>query len=63
LNILSFEENEIIIKRISLLKDIYWSLKEEILQNIEKIEKLSIYTNENLSFLAFTQLKINKYPL
>jgi len=57
LNILSFEENEIIIKRISLLKDICWSLKEEILQNIEKIEELSTFTNRNLPFLAFTQLK------
>jgi len=57
LNILSFEENEIIIKRISLLKDICWSLKEEILQNIEKIEELSTFTNRNIPFLAFTQFK------
>jgi len=57
LNILSFEENEIIIKRISLLKDICWSLKEEILQNIEKIRELSTFTNRNIPFLAFTQLK------
>jgi glucosamine--fructose-6-phosphate aminotransferase (isomerizing) len=57
LNILSFEENEIIIKRISLLKDIYWSLKEEILQNIEKIEELSSFPDGNIPFLAFTQLK------
>ena len=57
LNILSFEENEIIIKRINLLKDICWSLKEEILQNIEKIEELSTFANKDLPFLAFTQLK------
>ena len=57
LNILSFEENEITIKRISLLKDIYWSLKEEILQNIEKIEELSSCPDGNIPFLTFTQLK------
>jgi len=57
LNILSFEENEIIVKRVNTLKDICWSLKEEILQNIEKIEKLSIYTNRRLSFPSFTHLR------
>ena len=55
-NMLSLEENEIIIKRINLLKDIHWSLREEILENIKKIEKLSIYTNRKLSFPAFRYL-------
>ena len=57
LSILSFEENEVIIKRITLLKDIYWSLKEEILKNIEKIEELSSFTDRNMPFLAFKQFK------
>jgi glucosamine--fructose-6-phosphate aminotransferase (isomerizing) len=57
LTLLPIEENEIIIKRINLLKDIVWSLKEEILQNMEKIEELSTFTNRNIPFLAFTQLK------
>ena len=39
------------------LKDIHWSLKEEILKNLEKVEELSIYKNRKLSFPAFTHLK------
>ncbi|MFB0521212.1 MAG: glutamine--fructose-6-phosphate aminotransferase, partial [Desulfatiglandales bacterium] len=57
LSILSFEKNEVITRRITLLKDIYWSLKEEILQNIEKINELSSFPDGNIPFLAFTQLK------
>ena len=57
LNILSFEENEIIIKRISLLKDICWSLKEEILKNIEKIKELTGFTDRNIPLLVFKQFK------
>ena len=57
LNILSFKENEIIIKRIQLLKDVHWSLKEEILKNLEKIEELSAFTNKDLPCPAFTHLK------
>jgi glucosamine--fructose-6-phosphate aminotransferase (isomerizing) len=57
LNLLPVEENEIIIKRINLLKDIHWSLKEETLKNLEKIEELSTSTNADIPFLAFKQIK------
>jgi len=57
LTLLPIEENEIILERINLLKDIHWSLKEEILKNLEKVEELSIYKNRKLSFPAFTHLK------
>ncbi|HUU39316.1 MAG TPA: SIS domain-containing protein [Desulfatiglandales bacterium] len=57
LSFLSFEENEIIIKRISLLKDIHWPLKEEILNNLEKIEGLSRSTDKDMPQLVFKQLK------
>jgi glucosamine--fructose-6-phosphate aminotransferase (isomerizing) len=57
LNLLSFEENEVIIKRLTLLKDIQWSLHEEILRNLEKIEGLSRFTDTDMPFLAFTQIK------
>jgi len=57
LTLLPIEENEIILERINLIKDIHWSLKEEILKNLEKVEELSIYKNRKLSFPAFTHLK------
>ncbi len=57
LNLLSFEENEIITKRIGLLKDVHWCLKEEILKNVEKIQGLSSATNKDMSQLVFNQLK------
>ncbi|MGM0382700.1 MAG: SIS domain-containing protein [Thermodesulfobacteriota bacterium] len=57
LHALSLKDNEIISKRISLLSDICWSLKDEILRNIEKIAELSARNNRNLPFPAFTQLK------
>jgi len=57
LNLLTFEENEVIIKRLTLLKDIQWSLHEEILRNLEKIEDLSRFTDTDMPFLAFTQIK------
>jgi len=57
LHALSLKDNEIISKRISLLSDICWSLKDEILRNIEKIAELSAHNNRNLPFPAFTQLK------
>ena len=57
LNILSFEENEIIIKRINLLKDIHWSLKEEMLKNLEKIGGLSRISDKDMPQSVFKQLK------
>ncbi len=57
LKLLSFEENEIIIKRITLLKDIHWCLKEEIIKNLEKIEGLSTVTDRDIPQLVFDQLK------
>ena len=57
LNLLSFEENEVIYRRITLIKDIIWSLKEEILKNLEKIAGLSRITDIDISPLAFKQIK------
>ena len=57
LGLLSFEENEIITKRINLLKDVHWCLKEEILKNVEKIQGLSSAANKDMSQLVFNQLK------
>ena len=57
LSLLSLEEDEVIIKRMTLLKDMAWSLKEEILKNLEKIEDLSGFTDTDIPFLAFTQIK------
>ncbi|MBW2003712.1 MAG: SIS domain-containing protein [Deltaproteobacteria bacterium] len=57
LTLLPVEENEVIIKRINLLKDIHWSLKEEMLKNLEKIEELSTFTNTDIPFLAFKQIR------
>jgi glucosamine--fructose-6-phosphate aminotransferase (isomerizing) len=57
LNLLSLEEDEVITKRVTLLKDIAWSLKEETLKNLEKIEDLSRFTDTDIPFLAFSQMK------
>jgi len=57
LTLIPVEENEIIIKRINLLKDIVWSLKEEILRNLEKIEGLSRVSDKDMPQSVFKQLK------
>ncbi len=57
LNILTPEENEVITRRIALLKDMAWSLREEILKNLEKIEDLSWFPNRDMPFLAFARMK------
>ena len=57
LSLPSFEEKEIIIERITSLKDIYWSLKNEILNNLEKIEALFSSTDKDMPQLVFQQLK------
>jgi len=57
LTLLPAEESEIIIKRINLLKDIHWCLKEEMLKNLVKIGKLSTSTNTDIPFLAFKQIR------
>jgi glucosamine--fructose-6-phosphate aminotransferase (isomerizing) len=56
-SMLSFEENDIITKRIALAKDMIWSLKEEILRNLEKIEELSSFPDRGMPLLAFKQIK------
>jgi len=57
LNLLSFQEDEIIIKRTILLKDMAWSLREEILKNLEKIEDLSGFADKDMPLLAFARIK------
>ena len=52
-----FEEKEIVIERINLLKDIHWSLKNEILNNLEKIAALFSSTDKHMPQLVFQQLK------
>jgi glucosamine--fructose-6-phosphate aminotransferase (isomerizing) len=56
-DLLSLEENEVMGRRISQVKDIAWSVKEEILGNLKKIEALSALPKKNISFSAFQQIK------
>ncbi|HUT70966.1 MAG TPA: SIS domain-containing protein [Desulfatiglandales bacterium] len=56
-NLLSIEENEVMGRRISDAKDLVWSLKEEVLGNLKKIEALSALSKKNISFVAFQQIK------
>ncbi len=57
LRLLSFEENETISTRITLLKDIIWSLKQEVLKNLEKIEELSRFTDRDIPPLVFKRTR------
>ena len=57
LHLLSPEENEVIVSRISLLKDMTWSLQQEILKNVEKIGELSGFTRRDMPRPAFDRLK------
>jgi len=57
LSLLSLEEKEVIIKRMSLLKDVSWSLQQETLVNVEKIEQLSSSARKDIPLLAFNQIK------
>jgi glutamine---fructose-6-phosphate transaminase (isomerizing) len=57
LETLSAEENGVIIKRMELLKDTLWSLREEALKNLEKIKALSTAAKGGIPLLAFKQLK------
>jgi glucosamine--fructose-6-phosphate aminotransferase (isomerizing) len=57
LSLLSLEEKEVIIKRISLLKDVSWSLQQETLVNVEKIEQLFSFARKDIPLLAFNQIK------
>ncbi len=56
LNIPSIEARENIVNRMTLLKDIKWSLANEILGNTIKIEGLSCLKGEYLSSQAFEKL-------
>jgi glucosamine--fructose-6-phosphate aminotransferase (isomerizing) len=57
LNLLSPEENGVVVSRISLLKDMIWSLQQEILKNVEKIGELSGFTRRDMPRPAFDRLK------
>ncbi len=57
LSLLSLEENEVMINRITLLKDMIWSLKEEIVRNLEKIQELSNLNRRDIPLPAFKQIK------
>ena len=57
LHLLSFEENETISTRITLLKDIIWSLKQEVLKNLEKIDELSRFTDRDIPPLVFKRTR------
>ncbi len=56
-NFPSFKEKEIIIERISLLKDLQWSLKKETLNNLEKIALLCSSKDKHMPLLVFQQLR------
>jgi glucosamine--fructose-6-phosphate aminotransferase (isomerizing) len=56
-SLLSGEENQIITDRITLLQDIVWSLKEEILRNVEKIGELSSFPRGDMHEAAFSQMR------
>jgi len=55
--LLSAEEKEVITDRITLAKDIHWSLEEEILKNLKNIEELSGFSRRNMPFVAFHQIR------
>ncbi len=57
LNLLSLKENEVIERRITLLKDTHWSLRQEVLGNLKKIGGLSRFPEKDIPFLAFRQIK------
>jgi len=57
LSLLAFEENEGIINRINLLKDIHWCVKEEVLENLTKIERLSNSASRDIDPSVFLHLK------
>jgi glucosamine--fructose-6-phosphate aminotransferase (isomerizing) len=54
---LSLQETEVVEHRISQVKDLAWSLRQEILGNLKKIEALSARSKKSISFLAFQQIK------
>ena len=56
-DLLSIEENEVMEHRLSQAKDLVWSLREEMLGNLKKIEDLSARSKKDMSFLAFQQIK------
>ena len=56
-NLLSLQENDVVERRISQAKDLVWSLREEILANLKKIEALWARPEKNMSPLAFQRIK------
>ena len=55
--LLSLQESEVVEHRISQAKDLVWSLTEEILANLKKIEALSARSKKDMSFFTFQQIK------
>ncbi|MCX5833026.1 MAG: hypothetical protein NTV99_00630, partial [Deltaproteobacteria bacterium] len=63
-NAFSTEDMEVINSRLTLLKDIVWSLEKDILSNLEKIEKLSGRNRrEEVSPAAFEKYRKINYLL
>jgi glucosamine--fructose-6-phosphate aminotransferase (isomerizing) len=56
-DLLSLQENKVVEHRISHVKDITWSVREEILGNLKKIRALSAHSTRNISFVAFQQIR------
>jgi glucosamine--fructose-6-phosphate aminotransferase (isomerizing) len=56
-DLLSLQEGEVVEHRISQAKDLVWSLREEILGNLKKIEALSARSKKDMSFRVFQQIK------
>jgi glutamine---fructose-6-phosphate transaminase (isomerizing) len=54
---LSPEENEVVINRITQLKDLQWCITDEILKNLERIEALSGSSTQEIGFPVFRRLK------
>ncbi|MBW1689367.1 MAG: SIS domain-containing protein, partial [Deltaproteobacteria bacterium] len=57
LGLLPLEENEVIINRVTQLRDLHWCIAEEIVKNLEKIEGLSNSALNEIDLPAFRQLK------
>lgn len=57
LSFLPLEENEVIINRVTQLKDLHWCITEEIVKNMERIEGLSSSALKEIDLSVFRQLK------
>jgi glucosamine--fructose-6-phosphate aminotransferase (isomerizing) len=57
LSFLSLEENEVIVNRLTKLKDLHWCIEEEILKNLGGIGDLSSSAPSGIELPVFRQLK------